>query len=102
MSTITQRRTVLWAAASVLVAGGAAAALLGSRAQPGPAPAPPIVQVHTVATRRVTDWAEYSGRLAALGQVAIRPGVARTLVGVHFHDGQQVREGDLLDKIHPE
>lgn len=102
MSTIPQRRTVLWAAASVLVAGGAAAALLGSRAQPGPAPAPPIVQVQTVATRRVTDWAEYSGRLEAVGQVEIRPRVAGTLLGVHFHDGQQVREGDLLYTIDPE
>jgi len=102
MSTIPQRRTVLWAAASVLVAGGAAAALLGRGAQPGPAPAPPIVQVQTVATRRVTDWAEYSGRLEAVGQVEIRPRVAGTLLGVHFHDGQQVREGDLLYTIDPE
>src|SRR5690606_39707947 len=45
---------------------------------------------------------EYSGRLEAVGQVEIRPRVAGTLLGVHFHDGQQVREGDLLYTIDPE
>ncbi len=102
MDIISRHRTVLCAAVSVLVAGGAAAVLLGNRPGPVQSPAPPAVQVQIATTRRVTDWAEYSGRLEAVGQVEIRPRVAGTLLGVHFHDGQQVREGDLLYTIDPE
>lgn len=67
------------------------------------ATAPPAasVDVAMVASHRITDWHEYSGRLEAVDHVLIRPLVSGTLTSVHFEDGELVRKGDVLFTIDP-
>ncbi len=59
------------------------------------------VDVAAVSERRISDQREYSGRLEAVEQVAIRPQVSGTITSVHFQDGALVSEGDLLFTIDP-
>ena len=66
-----------------------------------PAMAPPQVTVATPLVRQVTDWDEYTGRLAAVESVEIRARVTGYLQSVHFQDGALVKRGDLLFVIDP-
>ncbi|WP_460124575.1 efflux RND transporter periplasmic adaptor subunit [Pseudomonas sp. S2_C03] len=60
--------------------------------------ASPIQEVDVSVVRRetVTDWQIYSGRLAAVEKVEIRPLVSGTITAVHIRDGQLVKKGDTL------
>ncbi|WP_431262180.1 efflux RND transporter periplasmic adaptor subunit [Roseateles chitinivorans] len=60
-----------------------------------------IVKVRSAVLRQVSDTQDYTGRLEAVEQVDVRPRVPGTLLAVHFKDGQQVRQGDLLFTIDP-
>lgn len=66
-----------------------------------PAAALPTVKYRPALQRPVTDAQEYTGRLEAVDVVDVRPRVPGTLLTVHFKDGQQVRQGDLLFTIDP-
>lgn len=66
-----------------------------------PAMAPPQVTVATPLVRQITDWDEYTGRLAAVESVEIRARVTGYLQSVHFQDGALVKRGDLLFIIDP-
>jgi multidrug efflux system membrane fusion protein len=57
--------------------------------------------VATVKEASVTEWDEFSGRVQAVDQVAIRPRVSGVIVAVHFEDGQLVKQGDALFTIDP-
>ncbi len=70
-------------------------------AGPPPPPPPPAVTVATPLVRQVTDWDEYTGRVAAVHSVEVRARVGGYLESVHFTDGALVREGDLLFVIDP-
>ena len=101
---LTHQRTTLAVIALVLAAAGIAA-LYGHMGEAhgtpsGPAPATEV-DVATVASRTMTDWHEYSGRLEAVEQVEIRPLVSGTLTAVHFADGATVQKGDPLFTIDP-
>lgn len=61
----------------------------------------PTVTYRPALQRPVTDAQEYPGRLEAVDVVDVRPRVPGTLLTVHFKDGQQVRQGDLLFTIDP-
>ncbi|MDE1139519.1 efflux RND transporter periplasmic adaptor subunit [Paraburkholderia tropica] len=65
------------------------------------APSAPEVDVAAVAQRTITDWQSYSGRLAAVEKVDIRPQVSGTIVSVNFRDGALVKKGDTLFVIDP-
>lgn len=68
------------------------------------AAAPPAVPV-TVATvqpRPVHVWREVSGRFEAVDRVEIRSRVAGAIQAVHFREGGNVDQGDLLFSIDPE
>ncbi|QGZ63968.1 efflux RND transporter periplasmic adaptor subunit [Paraburkholderia acidisoli] len=65
------------------------------------APPAPEVDVATVANRTITDWQSYSGRMAAVEKVEIRPQVSGTIVSVNFRDGALVKKGDTLFVIDP-
>ena len=69
-------------------------------AQDGP---PPVQEVDVVVVKKetVTDWQTYSGRLAAVEKVEVRPLVAGTITDVNIHDGQLVKKGDTLFVIDP-
>ncbi|HEK1687044.1 TPA: efflux RND transporter periplasmic adaptor subunit [Pseudomonas putida] len=63
----------------------------------------PVQEVEVALVRRetVTDWQIYSGRLAAVERVEVRPLVAGTITQVNIHDGQLVKKGDTLFVIDP-
>lgn len=75
--------------------------IAGCSGNPPPAMAPPQVTVATPLVRKITDWDEYTGRLAAVESVEIRARVTGYLQSVHFQDGALVKRGDLLFVIDP-
>ncbi|MBV9262183.1 MAG: efflux RND transporter periplasmic adaptor subunit [Pseudolabrys sp.] len=78
-----------------------AAALLAScgGSQPQGGPPPPAVTVAQPVKRTVIDYDEYVGRFVAIDSVEVRARVSGYLEGVHFTDGQLVKQGDLLFTI---
>lgn len=89
--------------AARIVAPLAVAALLAacgqSEQRQASAPPPPTVTVATPVTKTVTDHDEYVGRFTAVNSVEVRARVSGYLEGVHFKDGQVVKQGDLLFTI---
>ena len=71
----------------------------GPKKPPGP-PAP-AVTVTKALQKTVTEWDEYTGRLAAVDEVDVRAQVSGYLESIHFKDGQMVKKGDLLFVIDP-
>ena len=66
-----------------------------------PGAKPPQVTVARPLSRQVTDWDEYTGRLAATESVEIRARVSGYLAEVPFEEGAMVRKGELLAVIDP-
>lgn len=64
-------------------------------------PAPPEVTVSKPILREVTDYLEFPGETAPIGEVEIRARVTGHIVKVNFQDGQEVKKGDLLFEIDP-
>lgn len=62
---------------------------------------PPQVSVASVLQKEVTAWDEFSGRIAAVENVEIRSRVAGYLDRIAFHEGANVKKGDLLFVIDP-
>jgi RND family efflux transporter MFP subunit len=83
------------------VLAAATLAASGCGGQAPPAMPPPEVTVATPLVRKITDWDEYTGRLAAVDSVEIRAQVGGYLKSVHFQDGALVKKGDLLFVIDP-
>jgi multidrug efflux system membrane fusion protein len=88
------RRWCVWMACSVL---------LLARGAPGTAdePAPPEVAVVKPPVRQVADQEEFTGRTEAASAVDVRARVTGRLDKVHFKDGSEVKEGELLFEIDP-
>jgi RND family efflux transporter MFP subunit len=80
-------------------------ALLGcgsSQAQPGLTPPPtPEVLVSLPVTREVTDYVDFPGRIEAVNSVEVRARVTGYLEKVHFKEGEDVKQGDILFEIDP-
>ena len=87
------RKILLLCALATLVAS------CGEAKKQGGAPPPPAVTVATPVKRTVTDYDEYVGRFTAINSVEVRARVSGYLDGVHFKDGQIVKQGDLLFTI---
>ena len=86
------------AAVGVVVAGAAGC----ERVQPKlAAPRPPVVVVSRPVTDYVTDNEDFTGRTEAVYSVNITARVSGYLDKVHFKDGDEVKEGDLLFEIDP-
>jgi RND family efflux transporter MFP subunit len=91
------------------VSAGIAAAVLATLAgcdqsQPQSAQqaaAVPAVSVAQPVQRDIVEWDEYTGRFDATETVEIRARVSGYLNDVHFKDGQEVRQGDVLFVIDP-
>ena len=62
-------------------------------------PPPPEVTVSQVITREVTDYEEFTGRTDAAESVEVRARVNGYLTEIHFTDGLEVKQGDLLYQI---
>jgi RND family efflux transporter MFP subunit len=65
------------------------------------APELPKVTVSHPAVREVTDYFEFPGQTAAVGEVEVRAQVSGYLMKINFEDGQEVKKGDVLFEIDP-
>ncbi|WP_165069970.1 efflux RND transporter periplasmic adaptor subunit [Paludisphaera rhizosphaerae] len=65
------------------------------------ASAPAEVLVSFPVEREVAEYADFTGRLEAVRSVEVRARVGGHLDRVHFQDGDEVKEGDLLFEIDP-
>jgi RND family efflux transporter MFP subunit len=75
----------------VALAGWCGSAVAQSRAV--------TVTVAPPLARKVVQWDEYTGRFEASERVAVRPRVSGYIDKVHFGDGADVKQGDLLFTI---
>jgi RND family efflux transporter MFP subunit len=71
----------------------------GQSPQQGGGPPPSAVTVAKPIKRTVFDYDEYVGRFTAINAVEVRARVSGYLDGLHFKDGQLVKQGDLLFTI---
>ncbi len=79
-----------------------AIAACSSEAAPGAgAPPPPEVSVAPVLSKEVRQWDDFTGRVAAVETVELRPRVSGYVQRVAYKEGQEVRKGDLLFVIDP-
>jgi len=78
--------------ALALLSGGCA-----SRAsEPAGGPPPAEVSIAPVLQKNVRQWDEFTGRLAAVDTVELRPRVSGYVERVAFEEGQEVQKGELL------
>ncbi|HZX80091.1 MAG TPA: efflux RND transporter periplasmic adaptor subunit [Lysobacter sp.] len=95
-TTLTIRSLALTLATTAVLA----AAGCTSQADPGAAmPPPPEVSVAKVLTKSVGQWDDFTGRVAAVDTVELRPRVSGYIERVAFDEGQEVRQGELLFTI---
>src|SRR6187551_130537 len=64
-------------------------------------PPPPEVSVAQVVSRDVRQWDEFTGRVAAVETVELRPRVSGYVERVAYREGQDVRKGDLQFVVDP-
>src|SRR5258707_15088104 len=64
-------------------------------------PSPPVATVALPLRENVTNRTELTGQFSAVNQVGLRAQVSGYLTEIHFHDGQIVRNGNLLFVIDP-
>ncbi|HWU77769.1 MAG TPA: efflux RND transporter periplasmic adaptor subunit [Rhodanobacter sp.] len=92
-----------WMLASVI-----AAALLGgwsvlhgndSHAQAAGAGTPPEVTVAQALSRKVSDSADFTGRIEAVNTVQVQPRVGGFVESVHFQEGALVHKGEVLFQL---
>jgi membrane fusion protein, multidrug efflux system len=104
LNSLSRKRIAIAALAVIAIAGLGTLGVLRLDEHPAvaaEAPPAPEVDVAAVVQRNVTDWQSYSGRLAAIEKVEIRPQVSGTIVSVNFRDGALVKKGDTLFIIDP-
>src|SRR5512145_1048105 len=63
------------------------------------APPPPAVSVSHPVEREVTDYAEFTARVAAVESTEVRARVSGQIVSVPFQPGTFVRQGDILVEV---
>jgi RND family efflux transporter MFP subunit len=64
-------------------------------------PSLPPVTVSRPVSKVVTDYFEFPGQTAAVGEVEVRARVTGYIDSIHFTDGQEVKKGELLYTIDP-
>src|SRR5262245_54235071 len=85
-----------------LAALGFCLALAGCARPPSEAPPAPVpVAVSRPVERDVTDYADFTGRTAAVDSVELRARVWGYLDKVNFKEGALVKKGDALFEIDP-
>lgn len=92
-----------WMLAPLVAAGvlGSWVLLHGSNSQaqtPAGGP-PPEVTVAQALSRKVSDSAEFTGRLQAVNTVQVQPRVGGFVESVHFQEGALVHKGDVLFQL---
>ena len=95
-------RASLSAVAMVAIATVVTACSNSQAEAPSPSPSPPPeVDAAQVVTKSVRPWDEFTGRIAAIGAVDIRPRVSGYIERIAFKEGDMVKAGDLLFVIDP-
>src|SRR5580693_6826629 len=90
------------ACALMLVLGLSVGATGCARAPSALPPAPPVpVTVSYPVDRYVTDYADFTARIAAVDSVEVRAHVWGYLQRVNFREGDLVREGQALFELDP-
>src|SRR6202040_2770764 len=87
-------------AIAMVVMATAMTACSNSQAEAPPSP-PPEVDAVQVVTKSVRQWDEFTGRIAAIGAVDIRPRVSGYIDRIAFKEGDMVNAGDLLFVVDP-
>jgi RND family efflux transporter MFP subunit len=64
-------------------------------------PQVPQVTVAKPAAHVILDYVEFPGQTAAVGEVEVRARVSGYIVKIHFEDGEEVKQGDVLFEIDP-
>ncbi len=82
-----------------MVAGLASSVGCRHRQELAPPPPPPTVSVSCPVEREITDYAEFTARVAAVESTEVRARVSGQIVAVPFQPGTFVREGDVLVEI---
>lgn len=95
------RRAQAALALALALLAALAAAGCSSEAAPAGGPPPPEVSVAPVLSKPVGQWDEFTGRVAAVESVELRPRVSGYVQRVAYAEGQEVRKGDLLFVIDP-
>lgn len=93
---MTVRKTLVWAAPLVLMAGWGC-----GKKKAGDA-APANVQVAEVLRKDVSIQKEFTGQIKGSEDVNIRARVTGILLGIHFKEGSEVRKDALLYTIDPQ
>src|SRR5262245_21412752 len=90
-------------AMSLLVVKGSLVLSVGCEraSAPPPAPQPAKVAVSYPVERKVTDYADFTGRTAAVDAVEVRARVSGYLNEIKFKEGALVKRGDTLFVIDP-
>jgi len=70
-----------------------------SQARTSSAEAPPEVTVAQALSRKVSDSAEFTGRVEAVNSTRVQPRVGGFIDSVHFQEGALVRKGDVLFQL---
>ncbi len=70
-------------------------------APPPAAPPPPEVTVARPVAKKIVEHSEYTGRMAAIENVSVRPRVSGYIVQIPFKEGNIVKKDDLLFVIDP-
>ena len=88
----------------LILVGSIGVAACQSKASDGPpgGSGPPPVSVAPAVQRQVQEFDEFTGRLEAPQAVDVRSRVMGYIKAVHFRDGQEVKQGDLLFTIDPD
>lgn len=61
----------------------------------------PQVSVATVVSKPITEFDQFSGRIAPVERVEVRPRVSGFIASVNFGEGKEVRKGEVLFTIDP-
>lgn len=62
-------------------------------------PPPPDVSVADVLVKPVSQWDSFNGRVEAVESVQLRPRVSGYINSVNYHEGDEVRKGQVLFTI---
>ncbi len=88
--------------ASILLGSSVLAGCAAGEASDAAAvPPAPEVTTAVVETQELREWADFTGRLEAVENVAVRPRVGGYVESVEFTEGARVAQGDLLFQIDP-
>lgn len=93
------KRPIVLLVLMIALAAGAWWAMGGSRSTAPKGPPPVAIRTATVTEKSVPLVIQAVGSVVAYESVAVRARLDSQVVAVHFHDGEEVKKGDLLFEL---